>query len=305
MKKIYVMLSSYNGEKYISEQINSILNQRNVTVELAIRDDGSSDRTVEIIKKITDRNECVHLIEGNNVGFRRSFYSLLLDAPEDCDYYAFSDQDDFWEPMKLGAAVEALEGAGEHVKMYASGLKVVDQDLNYQYLNSFSGIRISYGSALSRQRLAGCTMVFSPGLLKLCKKFRITEEMSNLFSHDAAVYYICLACGGKVVFEPNSYIQFRRHKGTVTERGKGYWKRIKSVLNVFNKFRDRRYNQAKLLLETYREYMPEEIRMYSLKLTRYRDSLINTLSLLIDKRVRCGIVSVDVTNAIAIITQRY
>lgn len=305
MKKIYVMLSSYNGEKYISEQINSILSQQNVTVELAIRDDGSSDGTVEMIKRIVDEDERVHLVEGSNVGFRRSFYNLLLEAPENCDYYAFSDHDDFWEPMKLRAAVEALEGAGEQVKMYASGLKVVDQDLNYQYLNSFSGIRISYGSALSRQRLAGCTMVFSPGLLKLCKKFRITEEMGNLFSHDAAVYYICLACGGKVVFDPNSYIQFRRHIGTVTEHGKGYWKRIESVLNVFNDFRDRRYKQAKLLFETYSEYMPEEIRTYSLKLTKYRDSIINTLSLLTDKRVRCGILSVDITNAIAIITRHY
>lgn len=305
MKKIYVMLSSYNGEKYISEQINSILNQQQVAVELMIRDDGSSDKTVEIIKKIADRDARVHLVEGNNIGFRRSFYSLLLDAPDNCDYYAFSDQDDFWEPMKLGTAVEALQKANEQVKMYASGLKVVDQDLNYQYLNSFPGIRIAYGSALSRQRLAGCTMVFSPDLLKLCKKFRITEEMGNLFSHDAAVYYICLACGGKVVFDQKSYIQFRRHTGTVTEHGKGYWMRIESVLNVFNKFRDRRYNQAKLLLEIYGEYMPEEIRAYSLKLTKYRDTFRNTLSLLMDKRVRCGILSVDIVNAVAIITQCY
>lgn len=305
MKKIYVMMSSYNGEKYISEQINSILNQQNVTVELVIRDDGSSDGTVEIIKKIADKDERVRLVEGNNVGFRRSFYSLLLDAPESYDYYAFSDQDDFWEPMKLGAAVDALEGADEQVKLYASGLKVVDQNLTFQYLNSFPGIRISYGSALSRQRLAGCTMVFSTKLLKLCKKFRITEEMGNLFSHDAAVYYICLACGGRIVFDSNSYIQFRRHVGTVTEHGKGYWKRIQSVLNVFNTFKDRRYRQAKLILETYSEYMPEEILAYSMKLTKYRDSLMNTLLLLTDKRVRCGILSVDVTNAIAILTHCY
>ena len=148
-------------------------------------------------------------------------------------------------------------------------------------------------------------MVFSTKLLKLCKKFSITEEMGNLFSHDAAVYYICLACGGKIVFDSNSYIQFRRHVGTVTEHGKGYWKRIQSVLNVFNTFKDRRYRQAELILETYSEYMPEEVLAYSMKLTKYRDSLMNTLLLLIDKRVRCGILSVDVTNAIAILTHCY
>lgn len=74
MKKVQVLMSTYNGEKYIKEQIESILNQSDVEVHLVVRDDGSSDKTVEIIRNYND----VKLIESKNLGVRSFLYQRAL-----------------------------------------------------------------------------------------------------------------------------------------------------------------------------------------------------------------------------------
>lgn len=95
MKKVQVLLSSFNGERYIQKQLDTIFAQRGVEVSCIVRDDGSSDRTVQIIKNYQKKQLALQLIEGENLGWRRSFMELLRLA-EKADYYAFADQDDEW-----------------------------------------------------------------------------------------------------------------------------------------------------------------------------------------------------------------
>lgn len=85
--KVAVLLSSYNGEKYIAQQLDSILAQTYKNIEITVRDDGSSDSTVEIVKKYSDRCN-ISVIEGKNIGFCKSFYKLL-ECETQADYYAF------------------------------------------------------------------------------------------------------------------------------------------------------------------------------------------------------------------------
>lgn len=103
---VNVLISTYNGEKYITEQIESILKQTYPNIKIWIRDDGSSDATMDIIQKNYADN--VTLIPGKNVGFGRSFYQLLA-AAEPGDLWAFCDQDDVWEPQKIEWAVEWMQ----------------------------------------------------------------------------------------------------------------------------------------------------------------------------------------------------
>ena len=93
-KKVNVLLSAYNGEKYIREQIESILEQSYKNIEIYVRDDGSKDGTLTILKEYEERG-LIHLEAGKNVGFVKSFEWLIANGGE-ADYYAFSDQDDFW-----------------------------------------------------------------------------------------------------------------------------------------------------------------------------------------------------------------
>lgn len=89
-KSVQVVMSTYNGEKYLKEQIDSILSQEGVDVRLYIRDDGSSDRTTDILASYQEHKN-VKIEKGNNLGFAKSFLTAL-DECDEADYYAFSDQ---------------------------------------------------------------------------------------------------------------------------------------------------------------------------------------------------------------------
>lgn len=102
-KSVQVVMSTYNGEKYLKEQIDSILSQEGVDVRLYIRDDGSSDRTTDILASYQEHKN-VKIEKGNNLGFAKSFLTAL-DECDEADYYAFSDQDDVWEKDKLSTAI--------------------------------------------------------------------------------------------------------------------------------------------------------------------------------------------------------
>ena len=130
MKKVLVLLSTYNGEKYLREQLDSVLSQEGVDVSLLIRDDGSKDGTLNILKEYSVKDN-VNYYEGVNCGPSESFHDLMRHA-KGYDYYAFCDQDDVWNNDKLITAVRLLEEKKQDLPLlYCSNLNVVDEHLNY------------------------------------------------------------------------------------------------------------------------------------------------------------------------------
>ncbi len=131
---VYIVMSSYNGEKVIRQQIDSILAQTWQNWKLVIRDDGSTDQTGKILEEYCVADSRIQVIYGENVGFCRSFYMALAACGED-GYYAFSDQDDIWKPEKLQRAVRWLQAkekdetnAKQHQKTdSASACKINDK----------------------------------------------------------------------------------------------------------------------------------------------------------------------------------
>lgn len=123
MYKVAVLLSTYNGSKYIKEQIDSILSQEGVNIDIYIRDDGSTDETVNIIYEYKSNN--IFLTEGKNIGVGNSFMELLYSVPEIYDYYAFADQDDIWSEKKIRIAIEVLQKNKKH--LYASNQELIDK----------------------------------------------------------------------------------------------------------------------------------------------------------------------------------
>ena len=105
---VTVVMSTYNGEKYISEQIDSILKQNCVRVKLYIRDDGSKDNTRQMIEEYAKRYDNIYYEFGENVGFSKSFLYALKNAP-DAQYYAFSDQDDVWSEDKIITTIALIQ----------------------------------------------------------------------------------------------------------------------------------------------------------------------------------------------------
>lgn len=119
MKNVAVLMSTYNGEKYVKEQIISIFNQKydkkKCEITLYLRDDGSIDNTRKIVQELATKYNIKYDFDGPNLGFAKSFYKLLKDAK--ADYYFFSDQDDIWTQDKLAMFLfrfKELEDLGEN-----------------------------------------------------------------------------------------------------------------------------------------------------------------------------------------------
>ena len=127
MKIVCVLLSTYNGEKYLKEQLDSVLNQKDITLNFLVRDDGSTDSTIDILKQYEKEGK-IKLIVGKNIGYKKSFYELAKLAPLS-DYYAFCDQDDVWDDDKLITAVNMLERENNSIPLlYFSALRVVNNN---------------------------------------------------------------------------------------------------------------------------------------------------------------------------------
>lgn len=299
------MMSAHNGESYIASQLDSIFAQTGVDITLAVRDDGSSDRTPSILYAYAKEHENMTVCTGDNLGYAGSFWSLLLEAPDTYDYYAFSDQDDVWDEDKLSAAIHALRQSAQPLRLYASALNVTDENLNFQYTNEFKRLKPRLGSAFTRPRLSGCTMVFNSALLRLCRSMDIRQAAGSRLSHDGAVYLSFLACGGKITFSRKSHISLRRHSQTVTGHGKGLLKRIASVLNIFTTRKNEATSQAAFLYGHLRESMTEESRQLCETILNYRHSPASTLKLCFDSRIRCNLASVDIVTFFAVLFHCY
>lgn len=207
-------MSCYNGEKYIAQQIESILNQDNVNINIYIRDDGSTDNTRNIIKKFS---KSVFLLEGDNVGLNNSFASLIWDSNIKADFYAFSDQDDVWQSNKLITAINYLvnvEGAG----MYASNQRVVDENL--KYIKPLYGLEENdlpfpkyknFSYFLIHNNYFGNTIVFNKEAMRVIREYRPYEL---IVQHDTWVSII-IYMFGTIIFDRNMYSSYRQHDNNV------------------------------------------------------------------------------------------
>lgn len=130
--KVNILMATYNGEKFLAQQIESIQKQTFKEWNLLIRDDGSSDKTCDIIRNFTAKDSRICFINENehhNLGVIKSFFMLV--NYEVADFYFFSDQDDVWLPEKLSVSLEAAKHKASDVPLLVyTDLKVVNQELN-------------------------------------------------------------------------------------------------------------------------------------------------------------------------------
>lgn len=281
MSTVTILLSTYNGEKYICEQIDSLLNQKNVDVRILIRDDGSKDSTVSLIESYED--ERITYYVGNNLGVVGSYMELLEKAP-DSDYYAFCDQDDYWLDNKLEKAVGKLKDIGNPISLYCSSNTLVNEEQEPLANNSKSGNTITYGGILLKCCSIGCTYVFSKEALQYIRRKAINTKV---MMHDAWVLRV-IASVGEVVYDNDSYILYRQHDGNVvgsTNSKIGKWKgRIKRIRTFTNKNRG---NAISELYETCRNDMCDSDKITVLEEFYNRRRIINRIRILFDKDVRC------------------
>lgn len=273
--KILVLLSSYNGEKYIGEQINSILNQKKINVKLLIRDDGSKDRTWEILTGIKD--ERVTLIKGENVGVISSFYELISSAG-DYEYYSLSDQDDIWDDDKLSVAVEAIEQYCDIPALYSSNTRLVDNNMNVIFVEDQDPIT-SLGSAIVKNYVTGCTTVFNNPL----KKLAVKNLPSEVKAHEWWLNLVALSNGGVSIYDVTPHMNYRQHGGNVVGAPTSKLKKWSSRLKKFLKSDYRRDYMAHSLLDTYGANMSMETTSILKSVANVRK---NKFKVIRDRRIR-------------------
>ena len=228
MKQVCVLMCTYNGEKYLREQIESVLGQKGVSVRLFVRDDGSTDQTVQILEEYRDAGQLILSTDSLHLGAANGFMELLYRAPE-ADYYAFCDQDDIWLQGKLAVAAEML-GSGGEAALYCSnqtGYRDGQKEgLRFSEIPNLSLTRCICGNVI-----AGCTMVFNSALKKcLCLPgHRPDGEVTALRMHD--VWVLASAhLAGRVIYDPRSYMLYRIHEhNTVGLTKGGFFHRMQSL----------------------------------------------------------------------------
>lgn len=300
-----VLMSTYNGEKYIDEQIQSILNQTGVDSHLFIRDDGSKDNTVYKIKQWQEQYpERIVCYIGENKGYRKSFLELLQLTPDQFDYYAFADQDDVWLENKCSAAIEQLQGK-QAVSLYVSNLQITDAQLNVLHTTKQENRILDFRSYWTRPTFAGCTFVFTPMLKRCAEKLIPTDWPSESFpSHDFFVATIAFVAGD-VVFDKNAYILHRRTDHSVTSGGRGISNRIKIELKVLLHEIDVQSLMAKNLLKESSLAISDENRNFLVMVSKYKEQVQLRLALIFGNHLRTGKFMFDVGARLKVLISNY
>lgn len=283
--KISVALCTYNGAKFLREQLASIAAQTQPPAEMVICDDGSEDATISIVKDFASNAPFpVHFhVNPLNLGVRENFSKAV--ALCSGDLIAFSDQDDVWLSHKLARAEKMIhQSANPVATLYCSRLQYINAGLAPLGLSPVPSA-ISFQNAIVENIAIGCSVVFG-----LDVRRRILQAApSDMMMHDWWAYLVAAAFG-QVVYDPTPTVLYRQHGGNVAgwePKPLKIWNRTKWLtkrLLADNRGMDS-LNQATRFIATYPD-IPQESRRIVEELLRLRDaSVLNRMRYVLRPRV--------------------
>lgn len=273
-RNVCVLMSTYNGEKYLKEQIDSILNQKNVNVRLIVRDDGSKDATIDILKEYENEKK-LRWYNGKNLGPAKSFMDLVFNADE-CDYYAFADQDDFWMEDKLEKTLEKIGNNFTPMVAYCNA-EIVNSKLESLNKLAYSNKQYNFYTLMCANYILGCTMVFNNALRKIIVD---AGKPKNIVMHDAYLIRVCLAIGGQVIFNNKIEMKYRQHENNVMGIKINFPSKLKSFnKEIFKKSDITIDEQADDLIEKYDQLILNKNKKWMQQVSMYRKCLWNRIRL--------------------------
>ena len=282
--RVTILMSTYNGEEYLKEQLNSLLNQTYKNIEILIRDDGSSDNTLEILKKYSESYDNISFYTGKNLKPAKSFLDLIKKA-EKSKYFAFCDQDDVWDKDKIEIAIKMLEKEDDNLpKLYFSNTKLVDKNLNeLKNIRKIYKDKLNIGNALIENVATGCTVVFNDKLIELLKKINF-DDIENGFMHDSLAYRICFATGN-VIFDEIPHISYRQHENNAIGNSSNIFDKIKKRKKSLKNTLNLRSKMSKFILERFNKELKKENYKFVEMIANYNNTTKNKLKLLFCKDI--------------------
>ncbi len=296
MKKIVVLISTYNGEKYLKEQLDSIINQDcDEKIDILVRDDGSTDKTVDILKSYKKKGLLDYYL-GENLKPARSFINLLKHV-NGYDYYFFSDQDDVWESGKISRAIKILNGKDNYA-MYFSCKNITDENLKVLKCD-YKDYVISFESAMIRNIATGCTVAINNKL-----KEKITsKKIKYIIMHDSFIYRTCLLFNGYVYYDKTPYIKYRQHGTNVIGYNENTTSRIKRRIKSFLRNNHERKKAAIELLRLYKDEIDEDKKIFLENMSTCKD-FKSKIYLLKNKNVKTESKEINIVFRLALLLNK-
>lgn len=229
--KLYILIATYNGEKYIDDQINSIISQKGIEpFHILIRDDNSNDNTPDIIGRIANDHQNIEIIRDSlgNLNAKGNFNLLVKAAIErEADYVMFADQDDIWKEDKIEKTLKHMQEGESRLKtntplLVHTDLCVVDDNLKIIHLSFMEYQHIhhveydSIKTLLVQNFVTGCTVMVNRALLNTAHPVPDEALMYDWW------YALCAATFGNILFISEATLLYRQHKYNKIG-SKGYW----------------------------------------------------------------------------------
>ena len=224
--KVAILLCTYQGEKFLPRQLDSLMTQTYSNWTLSVSDDGSKDRTIGILENYQQewRNGRLTIYHGPKQGFCSNFLSLTCKSNINADYYAYSDQDDVWDADKLQRAVDLLDKVPSTVPaLYCSRTLAVDNDDQPLAMSPLFQKTPSFANALVQCIAGGNTMLFNNAARQL---MLTAGEHVNVVTHDWWVYLLVSGSGGRVFYDPVPTIRYRQHGGNLVGMNDSWTNRL-------------------------------------------------------------------------------
>ena len=229
-KKVAVILCTYNGETYIKEQIDSILNQTYPNITLYIQDDCSTDSTSEVLNQYASNPKVVLHKSETNLGYPFAFYDLLTKV-EDADYYSFSDQDDVWNPDKVERAVKLLNKADASKPAISfANYDVCDENLNLIRTSSGPNRHPDFLYSLYACLGLGFTCVINKTARDLILNKRSVKNITKYVWMG-----MCCTAFGDAFFDSKPCAKHRRNPGAFSSQDRNFIQIQKDRINKFFK----------------------------------------------------------------------
>ncbi len=263
--KVCVLLSSYNCNEFIYEQVDSILRQVDVQVEIIIRDDGSTDnKSIKILHDISKLHPDIDIIMGENVGVASSFFRLMQYSCNQSNFYAFSDQDDIWEENKLLTALQHLNSNKSSLPLlFCSRQAYVSESANPIGFSSIPKRKLLLGNALIENICTGCTAVFNQNLLESSLRpfpniAANSDNTTPVIMHDWWLYLTASATG-KVIYSPKPLVRYRQHSSNLIGAPRTYLEKVRRRYQSLKKdWLEKVHRQGCYFLANYKDVLNKE-----------------------------------------------
>lgn len=285
MNKVLIMLSTYNGHKYLREQLDSLYAQEEVEIHILVRDDGSKDDTLEILKDYKEHKGKMTILPTPNVGAAKSFHLIAhyaLTEMRDFNYYAFCDQDDVWLKDKLYKSCISLDKSTALYKLFYGPATLVDRYLNPLGASSFMIVN-NLEANIFASRSLGCTQVFNKALLE--KFVSLFDYVSNanpndfIPLHDGWMSLIAYALDADVIVGDEPLMLYRQHGHNVVGANENYFERTTKRLKRFFRGSCPKSSKCKLVLNVLGNDIPQENYQLLDLCANYKDSVVKRIKL--------------------------